>query len=396
MSGMRRHPPRVDVPSLRASSPVIDALAALPADRRAVEAERLWDRYDHPVVEADPDDPGSRRVTFLARDDAADGVLISVNRVTGDLASSRMTRLAGTGLWWACFRLDARWRGSYGLLPVTGDAEVDLAGLDQRWAVRTLRERCGPDPRNPLRQRGHGGGWSSVAHLPHAPAQPWLSPVPPGAGGSVSEAVAPGGRRVWLHLPAQVREDHPCVVLFDGDVWQGNGQAGATVDNLVADGLITPPVVVMIDQGTTAQRVADLSADGSLGGWVASDLLGWVRDTWPVSARPERTVVVGQSLGGLTALSVALRRPDVVGCALAQSSSLWQDDLLDGVATASSLRADVQVGTYEPVLLDAHRRLAASARERGLDVELREYVGGHDLAWWRGGLADGLRRLIPA
>lgn len=395
MSPVQRHPPRVDAPSLRAASPVIGSLEALPLDQRAAAVRDLWDGYDGPIVEPAPGDPTARLVTFLARDAHAFAVLVSINRITADLESATMTRLDGTGLWWACFRLDRAWRGSYGLLPVTGDAHAELTALDPRWAMRAVRERAEPDPRTVDRDRGHGGGWSSVACLPDAPAQPWLHRRPDVPRGTVTETSAPGGRRVWTYAPAHAAGDHPCIVLFDGEVWQASGHAATTVDNLVADGLIAAPYLVMIDQGPMPQRIADLSVDGSLGGWVADHLLGWVRATYPVSHLADRTVLVGQSLGGLTALKMALTRPDVIGVALAQSSSLWQDDLLGDIATSTTLRAELQVGTYEPVLLDAHRRLADGARTRGLEVGLTEYVGGHDQAWWRGGLADGLRRVIP-
>jgi enterochelin esterase family protein len=53
---------------------------------------------------------------------------------------------------------------------------------------------------------------------------------------------------------------------------------------------------------------------------------------------------------------------------------------------------ELQVGLQEWVLTGPTRDLAAVLTGSGRRTELVEYQGGHDFAWWRGSLADGLIR----
>jgi enterochelin esterase family protein len=77
--------------------------------------------------------------------------------------------------------------------------------------------------------------------------------------------------------------------------------------------------------------------------------------------------------------------------------------LLGGGRTASGnwqaacgLRAYIEVGLQEWVLLEPNRRLAGELAAGGADVRFTAYNGGHDYACWRGGIADGLRWLLAA
>jgi enterochelin esterase family protein len=54
------------------------------------------------------------------------------------------------------------------------------------------------------------------------------------------------------------------------------------------------------------------------------------------------------------------------------------------------VRFFLDVGSRERDLLTSVRLMRDTLLSRGYDVHYREYEGGHDLACWRGGLADGL------
>jgi enterochelin esterase family protein len=96
------------------------------------------------------------------------------------------------------------------------------------------------------------------------------------------------------------------------------------------------------------------------------------------------------------ALRTALERPEAVGCALAQSPSLWQRELVMPEAGTSRLpKVYLEVGSQEWVLRDPARRLAAALQHAGAPIRFFEFNGGHDYACWRGGIADGLRALLP-
>ena len=368
-----------------------------------------------PIVEPDPDDPAARLVTFLWQDPGAAHVVLEVNKVTSGPRQGAMERIPGTDIWHRTLRLDGRWRGGYGF------ASLDAAGLtaleqsaDQQdprdrgaaaRALRALRARTRPDPRNPLVETGPGGARTSVAELDRAPEQPWLA-LPGQPAPDPSPCVGPGGRALWEWTPAAgTSSPRPLVLVLDGEAWRDRGHVSATVAALTGARLIRPPVVVWVDNGTGPVRVADLSVDSDIAHWLACDLVPWLRDRYAantdgvtLSPDPADVVIVGQSLGGLTALKTVLDHPDLVGAALAQSSSLWQDDMLERARAADPGRARLwlEVGTNEPVLLEPHRRLREVLAERGVSHDYREFVGGHDPVCWRGGIGDGLLDLLPA
>ncbi|GAA1091159.1 hypothetical protein GCM10009668_02350 [Nocardioides dubius] len=122
-------------------------------------------------------------------------------------------------------------------------------------------------------------------------------------------------------------------------------------------------------------------------------MLDAARARQPVSAAAADTVIVGQSLGGLTALRVGLRFGDRIGNVASQSASLWQDDLA-GLPLDGSARIHLAHGVQEWVLAPDHERVAVRLREAGHEVLAPRYNGGHDYAWWRGAIGDAIVALL--
>lgn len=160
-------------------------------------------------------------------------------------------------------------------------------------------------------------------------------------------------------------------------------------------------MAVLVD--TMGRRMEDLACSGPFVDWLADTLLPRVGREYGAGADAARTVVAGQSAGGLTAAFAAFRRPDRFGLALSQSGSFWWPDDQRGSEwlTGQYARAErrpvtlhLEVGLQEWMLLAENRRLRNVLRARGYDVRYREFNGGHDYACWRGGLADGLAELL--
>lgn len=353
---------------------------------RARLTEEFWenDAAVTPVIEAAE---GERSVvTFLWRDADAVEVLLFVNRVTDeqDLGGSLMVRLPATDLWSLSYLMADDWRASYAFVP-SYPGEVPPWQSDQV-GIRKALDRGLPDPRNPMGIRNRRGHEQSVVALPAAPAQPWLAPR--GRHRPAQPLTGPGGGRCWLRPPLSVSGDHSMVLLLDGQHWVE--RASISLDNLVADKMVTDPYLVMIDSVDRASRWREL-ADPAQAALLAGPWLDWCRERFAVSDDPSRIVVAGQSLGALTALRTVLRHPLRIGAALSQSASLW----LGGVGRGTGAgRFEIQVGSQEWVLAQPNRDLAAELSDSTAEVRLREYNGGHDDAWWQGGLADGLVNLI--
>lgn len=376
---------------------------------RELEPEEFWATLGRttPLVEPDPGDPTSRIVTFLVRDGTAAAVHIEVNKITQGPEDGEMERIPDTDIWWRTVRLDARWRGTYEITTCDRDQATNLESMDPRAAIRWMRLNGRHDPRNPRTEDANGGRLLSLAELDRAPAQPWIrdadraQPTP-------HPVTGPRGRRLWVQTPADYLVDPlpgaspgpaPVLLVLDGQDWIGRGYVTGSAATLASAGLIRAPVIVHVDNGAPDARVTDLSADSDIDVELTHELLPWIRRLHEVSDSARDVVVCGQSLGGLTALRTALDHPAHVGAAIAQSSSLWQDDMLDRAARADPRRTRLwlEVGAHEPVLLEPHRRLREALGHRGVPLEgYVEYVGGHDPACWRGGIGEALHTLLPA
>ncbi|MFC0041680.1 enterochelin esterase domain-containing protein [Actinomadura rayongensis] len=350
------------------------------------------------AVAAPPPDPvrspvlrdlgdGTHLVTFAWRG-AAERVLVLVNTVSEghrtDLAPILMDRVPGTDLWHRTFRCPSDLRATYQFHPCDGPLDAADHAV---WAA--VRRAAVPDPLNPHRLPSWiPGAVTSLLELPDAPPQPWRDPRPGVPAGSLStERVA--GRTVHVYRPPG---DGPAdlLVLLDGELWAGLVPIAPTLDNLLADGLIPPTLALLPESG--GSRDADLGGPAHCR-FLAEDLPALAAR---LRAPTGRRTIAGQSLGGYAAAAAALRHPGAFGTVVAQSGAFWTDGEALTAAYAATPRRPVrfrlQVGTHEWRLRPAVRRFHAVLRDRGYDADLAEYTGGHDLACWRGGLAEALAR----
>ncbi|WP_159501312.1 enterochelin esterase domain-containing protein [Microbacterium sp. 18062] len=404
-------PPKIPRPERapRTISPLVDRLWRELARHdelgaRAEDTARVvagfWSSLERtPVIESVRGAPDERIVTFLWRDAEAEQVLLFVNRLTDErnLSDSLMRRVPGTDVWHLSYRMRADWRASYAFLVRAAGAPAPWTdGLDQV-SVRAALDRGLVDPGNPIVSPNRAGVAQSVVALPDAPADAWLRPRDV-ARGRVVERAGPDDRTVWVYEPPGVPPlPLPIVVALDGEAWAGGEGLPTTVDNLLADGRMRPALVVMPDSGGRQRRWREMGDGGAAVSWVADVLLPWVRSRYPASPDAADVVLAGQSLGALTALRLALTRPDAVGAALSQSASLWQDDLTAAMSgrDLTCVRAYVEVGAQEWVLREPNRAFAARLAGAGARVRFVEYNGGHDHACWRVGIAHGLQSLLP-
>lgn len=244
-------------------------------------------------------------------------------------------------------------------------------------------------------------------------------------------------REVRLYVPeGGVRPDMPVIVALDGQnmpAWR----LAETIAELAARGEIVAPLVVAIPN--SPQRVDEYGLAGTLDykgrGKLAAEfqrqvferVLPAVRVRFGLELAPERTGLIGASLGGLAAWDMAWRRPDVFGFAGVFSGALWwrgeegdwqahqRSRLAHRIVRATAARPELRLwfeaGTEDETddrdgngVIDAIQdttelidELVAKGFRRGDDVAYHEVAGGrHDEATWAAALPVFLRWALPA
>ncbi|HHU7906246.1 TPA: enterochelin esterase, partial [Escherichia coli] len=152
----------------------------------------------------------------------------------------------------------------------------------------------------------------------------------------------------------------------------------------------------------TTHRAHELPCNADFWLAVQQELLPQVKAIAPFSDRADRTVVAGQSFGGLSALYAGLHWPERFGCVLSQSGSYWwphrgghQEGMLleqlnTGEVSAEGLRIVLEAGVREPMIMQANQALYAQLHPLKESIFWRQVDGGHDALCWRGGLMQGL------
>jgi enterochelin esterase family protein len=410
-------PPRTPrpVPARTAPSPRIARLEQeLLRDPGALAG--FWfevDGHGTPLVEPAPD-PGDVLLTFVWRERRPTrDVLVLVNKLAdrNDLTPCRMPRLPGTDLWHLTYAVRRDWQGSYQLAP---DEEPDAPADTGPAHWRRLATRAVPDPYNPEELAQAAPPAKSVAVAPDARGPRWWRPRPDVPQGRVDtvdvhSALLAGPRRVWRYTPPDHRPDggpHPLVVLLDGDVWGPLLPVAPVLDNLIAAGLLPPLVALLPDSGDRATRFTEYACDAAFTEFLCTDLIAQAGAGMGITADPARTVIAGQSLGGLAAAFAALTAPERFGNVLAQSGAFWwRSSTLDdtgaewlahayAVTPRRPVRLHLEVGLDEWVNVRPNRHLRDVLLARGYPVTFAEFAGGHDRVVWRERLGGALAGLL--
>ncbi|MBK8218383.1 MAG: alpha/beta hydrolase [Myxococcales bacterium] len=167
------------------------------------------------------------------------------------------------------------------------------------------------------------------------------------------DALTVGGgepHKVHVLLPRKYGEScarYPLVVMNDGHTafWPGGlanktfGMAEALAD-AYARGALREVVVVAVEPVSRNREYTHapwLTGEACCGAkayaaWLADGLVPFVDAAYRTQASRDQRFVLGSSHGGLSALYVAGKRPDVFGGAIAMSASLWAglDDRVSG------------------------------------------------------------------
>ncbi|EBI7600232.1 esterase family protein [Salmonella enterica] len=386
-----------------------------------VDASHFWREANSlalPLVTAINGADDEREVTFLWR--AASPlreVYVRLNRVTDkdNVAKGMMTQLPTTDIWHLTLRLPASYCGSYTMVEIPPETPGEtVLQLGSRFASLVGKA----DPLNSAPGINvRGNAQESVLALDHAPAQEEWSGCRAYAGQlfTSEHRLAGQRRRVRLYLPdVPVVQPLGLLVLTDGEIWFDHLGVSAAIDAAIRSGRIAPVAVLGIDNINARERIAILGGRRELVLDIAERLLPALRAKYPERRWADRTqtVLAGQSLGGVTALMAARHAPESFGLVLSHSPSMWwtpdncnrpdhfsaeeRSWVSEHVLSAPSpaVRMHLCVGSLEGSTVPQVKQLHEKLRAAGVESHYSVYTGGHDYAWWRGALIDGLR-LLP-
>jgi enterochelin esterase-like enzyme len=396
-------------------SPRIAALAEAIRSGDAAAIGRFWREVDgkSPLIEPIPGDARHTRVTFVWRgEDRTKRVFLIGGLPGGD---ETLDRLEGSDLWYLTERIPVGARFGYMFL-------VDYPKMTPGGSSRNPFPRA--DPFNPSRI-----GPQSIVELPQAPPQPWIERRKDGLSGKLDSvrirtSILERAPPVWVYTPAGYDpQGAPCCLLLalDGETVGAKPDEAlipipAIVENLAAARRIPRTVVVLVGSGDQEARTRNLRCSDPFADFLAGGVIPWVRSHYRVAADPARTVIAGQSYGGLAAAYAALRHPEAFGGVLSQSGSFWFDpsigagyaakyDIPTGWLTRQfaskprqPLRFYLEVGLFEQgavhnMVLE-NRRFRDVLQAKEYAVTYSEYLGGHDYCCWRGSIAYGLIALL--
>jgi enterochelin esterase-like enzyme len=200
-----------------------------------------------------------------------------------------------------------------------------------------------------------------------------------------------------VYLPscyAALADRYPAVYLLHGYPYDETHWDDLGADEVAADGMANrgwPEFLVVMP------RLPDpifRSSDGGPGSYEAEMLEGlipFIDRTYRTVAEPAGRAIVGISRGGIWALEIGFRHPEVFGTVAALSPSLTSNyprppyDPFNIVASGAVLpgRIALYSGDHE-AYREAVERLSASLDERGVSHILEIVPGRHEDPTWQG------------
>ena len=390
-------------------------------DDKTGTTQEFWktiEKSGAPIVEPVADSKDSFLVTFVWKGSAdTKNVLVDWPRLANAFPDQfLMSHIDGTDVWFKTMKVRRGTRMFYTLSPNDPAGERPEGKWQRKEQADPLNFKRDPDDPNVPLDRAR-----SLLELPGALPQPWYEKragVPRYSliEEKIKSVALNSERRVLVYTPPGYSKEHASyqtVYLTDGEDPDGLVFASWTFENLLADGKIPPVVVVRLANPDRPTRGKDLACNDAFLSYLNDEVVPFVRKKYNTSPDPSRTVIGGDSLGGVNASCAGLRHSETFGLVLSQSGAyqypFTEADHADTnwlvqqfIATKKlPLRFYMDAGTNEVGpenqgygLLLSNRHLRDVLKAKGYDVYYQEFEGDHEFINWRGTLADGLIVLL--
>ncbi|XMB86850.1 alpha/beta hydrolase-fold protein [Mycoplasmatota bacterium WC44] len=218
-----------------------------------------------------------------------------------------------------------------------------------------------------------------------------------------------GDRRAWLYTPASLidsNESRGLVVFLDGWEYLFETKANVILDNMISEGLIPPVHALFID--SRADRMGDFTFNDDFLNLVKNDLLNWATTEVKIDRDPNKTVLVGFSLGSIMASYMAIKEPKIFGNVLSQSGAFYWEPSEDeskrnqiikqfNRSKKENIDFYLSIGNLERVHeehFNANLEMYKTLRDKGYNVSFEENPGGHTNFDCAITLPQGLKSLL--
>jgi enterochelin esterase family protein len=267
------------------------------------------------------------------------------------------------------------------------------------------------DPLNPFKQLGMYG-YNSVVTMPQYFPSPWTEPRKGTPKGRLSDPFVIQSKhlgyakRFIVYTPPGVEKlkNVPVLYVTDGHEF-AHPEMGALpviLDNLLAEGRISPLIAVFVDPRTVDtgenKRGPELLTNPRFQSFLTAELVPWIDARYPTRPLPEARGLAGMSLGGLHATYTAMRQPNTFGrIGILSPYFLAKPAVLVEVEKARQQPVTLFVGqgTYD-YDVENTRRLRDVLQAKGYEFEYLEANDGHSWGNWRNMLDDMVVSLFGA
>ena len=264
------------------------------------------------------------------------------------------------------------------------------------------------DPGNPARN----GTKDSLVTVPGDPPRAWeVQDVPRGDVTRVTyySDVIGTERPYLIYTPPgydEGTEPLPALYLLHGytddeTAWVDVGKATVIADNLLAQGLIDPMVIVM-PYGQRSSGALSYEAVGpgfreEFETEVITEIIPAVERDYRVIPDARHRAIAGLSMGGMEAALIGMNHPETFATVAMWSAALFEDpsillSRLSGLSDAakdSFAHVEVAVGTEDDLLV-SNAALAGFLTSSGVSIDFRKTSGQHSWLLWRQYLVDFL------
>lgn len=197
-------------------------------------------------------------------------------------------------------------------------------------------------------------------------------------------------------------------IFFDGQQYAQLLNVPKALDILVQQGKLPPIQAVFVSPSSAQDRPKELTPNAEFTEFFNQELLPWLDHHLPHQRDPEKTVLLGSSLGGLSSAYLALKNPQAISHIVALSGSFWWQqkpaDQPNGMSQLIRAQSNqprqhwyISANQYESSrnnnelsILETSPIVAQDLKQKGHDVTYKGYVGGHSYAIWQMILQDAL------